>query len=695
MSDGPGQPTTDSSGPGGGAVTRTRRPWRLAVQLETDRPDGAVVRRLVLGSALMLFLELALIRWLGSNIVHLSYFSNFVLLGSFLGIGLGFLISRRSWSVLPAAPVILAALVIFTFVAPVTIDRAGDQIIYFTSLSTTGPPAWLVLPLIFILVAACLAGPAEVVGRCFGRLQPLTAYRWDLIGSLVGIGSFTLMSFLRAPSVVWGIVVTIAFVVLIGRWQRYLAAVAGVAMIAALMVETLTPGISWSPYYKISTEDRVVADLPLTDISVNGVPHQIMRAAQQRLLEEPQYGFPYERSPGNPLNNVLIIGAGSGSDVAIALSKGAKHIDAVDIDPRIMDIGAEKNPDHPYSDPRVTRHVNDGRAFLETTDTRYDLILFALPDSLALVTGASQIRLESFLFTEQALTAARDHLTPDGVFSMYNYYREDWLIDRLAGTAQTAFGHIACVDLPGGGQAVVTAALTEANQSCGTAYVPKGDVIAPATDDRPFLYFEGGAIPAIYLWTLAGILLISLISVRLLGGPFRAMRPYADLFFMGAAFLLLETKNIATFALLFGTTWVVNALVFAGVLVIVLAAVETTRRFRTPPLPVVFAGIAASLAVCYFVEPDWLLTLPFIPRLIVAILLAFVPIYLANVAFSKRFGASDDSRSAFGLNLLGAMLGGCLEYLALLTGYRNLLLIVAALYLCAFLLAPRRGLVAV
>ena len=124
---------------------------------------------------------------------------------------------------------------------------------------------------------------------------------------------------------------------------------------------------------------------------------------------------------------------------------------------------------------------------------------------------------------------------------------------------------------------------------------------------------RAAAIPAIYLWTLAGILLISLIAVRALGGPFRAMRPYADLFFMGAAFLLLETKNVATFALLFGTTWLVNALVFAGVLVIVLAAVETTRRFRTPPLPVVFAGIAASLALAYFVEPDWLLALPFVP----------------------------------------------------------------------------------
>ncbi|MGC3955438.1 MAG: hypothetical protein QM804_14520 [Propionicimonas sp.] len=170
------------------------------------------------------------------------------------------------------------------------------------------------------------------------------------------------------------------------------------------------------------------------------------------------------------------------------------------------------------------------------------------------------------------------------------------------------------------------------------------------------------------------------------------MRPYADLFFMGAAFLLLETKNIATFALLFGTTWLVNALVFGGVLVVVLAAVETTRRVRTPPLPVVWGLIAASLAIGYVVQPEWLLPLPFLPRLLVATLLAFVPIFLANVAFAKRFAASDDSRGAFGLNLLGSVVGGCLEYAALLTGYSNLLILVAALYLLAFVLTPRRAL---
>jgi hypothetical protein len=158
---------------------------------------------------------------------------------------------------------------------------------------------------------------------------------------------------------------------------------------------------------------------------------------------------------------------------------------------------------------------------------------------------------------------------------------------------------------------------------------------------------------------------------------------------MGAAFLLLETKNIATFALLFGTTWIVNAMVFAGVLVIVLAAVETTRRFRTPPLPVVFGLIAGSLALAYVVKPEWLLELSFAPRLIAAVLLAFIPIYLANIAFAKRFAASADSQSAFGINLLGAMVGGTLEYAALLTGYGNLLIVVALIYLAAFLLKPK------
>jgi hypothetical protein len=276
---------------------------------------------------------------------------------------------------------------------------------------------------------------------------------------------------------------------------------------------------------------------------------------------------------------------------------------------------------------------------------------------------------------------------------MYNYYREDRLIERLGGTVADVFGHDPCVDRvgSGGGQAVISAGLKVRDQSCAPDQIGlSADRAAPATDDRPFVYFFGSMLPALYLFALGGVLLMSLVCVRLLAGPFRTMRPYADLFFMGAAFLLLETKNITSFALLFGTTWVVNAIVFAGVLIAVLLAVETTRRVPTPPLPTVYVGIAASLAVAFAVPNAALLSLPLTARLVAAVALAFAPIYLANVAFAKRFAESDDSRAAFAVNVLGAMVGGCLEYLALLTGYRNLLILAGLLYLAAFVLTPRR-----
>src|SRR3954454_13962423 len=217
-------------------------------------PRVMVVARLVLGSATMLFLELALIRWLGANVVHLSYFSNFVLLGSFLGIGVGFLVSRRPWSVLPCTAPLLALTVVLALRFPVNIQRAGADVIYFTGLHTTGPPAWLALPVVFLLVAATLAGPAEVVGRCFGELRALTAYRYDLVGSLIGIGLFTGLSFLWAPSVVWGVLAGCALVVLAPGTRARLVAVASALVISFMLLgETLTAGVSWSPYYKITT----------------------------------------------------------------------------------------------------------------------------------------------------------------------------------------------------------------------------------------------------------------------------------------------------------------------------------------------------------------------------------------------------------------------------------------------------------
>lgn len=666
--------------------------------------------RLVLASALMLFVELVLIRWTGSNVVHLSYFSNFVLLGSFLGIGLGFLRSSRARIPPFYSPIVLAALVLFIETNPVTVDRGQDAtVIYFTSLSTTGPPTWVVLPIVFAAAAVIMAGPGEIVGRCFTELPRLTAYRFDLIGSLIGIGAFTGLSFLGAPPMWWGLIVSIAFAVLLVPGSRpvmvVIAAVLVVApsvlMLVALRAESETPGAIWSPYYKILASTRDWYGMPIVDISANGVPHQQAMPAEARMQYEPQYALPYERAAGNKLGNVLVVGAGSGTDVAIALRAGAQHVDAVEIDPGLLGIGRDLNPDRPYADPRVTLHVDDGRAFLSRTDNRYDLILFALPDSLTLVQGASSLRLESYLFTQQAFESAREHLNPGGAFAMYNYYRESWLIERLALTAQTAFGHPPCVDVVGGdmGQAVITVGVTPADQTCAAAWTgPAAGTPAPATDGRPFLYLFGATIPQLYLVTIGLILLVSIVAVALvggggaIGGGYRRMRPYADLFLLGAGFLLLQTKSIAGFALLFGTTWVVNAIVFAGVLVAVLAAVEITRRFRTPPLKVMYAVLFGGLLLSWLVPESWLLGMPLLLRGVVAVVLAFLPIFAANIVFAKRFTDTADGTAAFGANLLGAMVGGCLEYLALLLGFPGLLIVAAVLYAGAFALAPRGSL---
>jgi SAM-dependent methyltransferase len=647
--------------------------------------------RLVLLSSLMLFVELALIRWTGSNVLYLSYFSNFVLLGSFLGIGVGFLRGRAKRNLFPYAPVALALLVGLVLIFPVQIDRSGSDLIYFGIFDTTGLPVWITLPFIFVAVAGVMAMIAEGVARTFVEFEPLDAYRYDIAGSILGIAAFSALSFTWAPPVAWGVVAAILFFILLRPSVRVLQVVALLGLVFMLGRESLVPVWSWSPYYKIKTDTFAVAGYPDgVQIDANGVPHQSAMAVAARRELNPEYFIPYERADV-PLDDVLIVGAGSGTDVAIALSEGARHIEAVEIDPKLQQIGAQRHPDHPYSDPRVSVYINDGRAFLEQTDATYDLILFALPDSLTLVSGQSSLRLESYLFTLQAMQSARDHLKPGGAFAMYNFYREDWLVDRLAGTLEDVYGHAPCVDSVGeiGRMAVLTVAPTPGPVSCpaGSSWTVTDAAAAasPATDDYPFLYLRTRSVPPIYLVTLLLILAASVGLVRVVSGPMRPMARYVDLFFMGAAFLLLETKSVVQFALLFGTTWFVNALVFAGVLVSVLAAIEVARRWRPARPALLYLALLAAIAVAWVVPVEFLLGLEMLPRFALAVVIWFTPIFIANLVFAERFRNVEESNVAFGANLLGAMVGGVLEYVALMTGYQALLLLVAALYGAAFL----------
>jgi hypothetical protein len=392
---------------------------------------------------------------------------------------------------------------------------------------------------------------------------------------------------------------------------------------------------------------------------------------------------------------VLIVGAGSGNDVAVALLHGARHVDAVEIDPRIYEIGKAHHPNRPYQDKRVSVHINDGRAFLSNTSKKYDLIEFALPDSITLVTGQSSLRLESYLFTKQSMEAVRDHLAPHGVFAMYNYYRAKWLVDRYANTLRQVYATSPCVTLYGNNQELATllASRKPSDIVCTTRWKATANAPKPATDDWPFPYLRTPSIPGFYLATIGLILLASILAVGFaLRGtskpgekPLRSLTRYIDLFFMGAAFLLLETKNLVQFALLFGTTWLVNALVFGGILVVVLGAVEVARRVRIPRPQWLYLVLLATLVVAWVIPPSKLLPLDPVLRFVCATAIAFAPIFVANLIFAERFKGTASSTTAFGANLLGAMVGGVLEFLSLLVGYRALLVFVGVLYGLALL----------
>lgn len=646
--------------------------------------------RLLVSSFLMLFVELVLIRWAGSNIVFLSYFSNFVLLGSFLGIGIGFLRAKGKLDLSPYAIDALAALVAFVLVFQVRtrIDQA-EVPEYFRSPGQTGLPIWITLPLIFAAVALVMTFIGEQVARTFAKFEPLQAYRLDILGSLLGVVAFSVMSFLLTSPLVWGAVVVALFFVLLWPRIAWHQGVAIAVLLAALGIQSFGDQ-SWSPYYRIETDNTGGIERAW----INGRPHQFLATNEELRREYPQYWLPYEaRTSPTPPKNILVIGSGTGVDVQVALTEGVEHVDAVEIDPGIHQLGRERNPEHPYPNPGVSEYVTDGRAFLEGTDSRYDLIMVSVPDSLTLIAGNAGVRLESYLLTQEAVDAAQQHLAPGGTFVIYNFFRETFVADRLGVSLQRAFGTSPCqIILGSGGREVMFLATSDPGSiACpsGVAWQAGTGTPAPATDDHPFPYIRGRTIPGFYLVSLGVLLMISIVAVRATSGPLTELRPYADLFFMGAAFLLLETKNVVQFALLFGATWFVNALVFGGILLTVLAAIEVASRVEYKHPTRLYLALFVSLGITLVVPAGWLLPLPYGLRLIVAVVLAFTPLFLANLVFAQRFRGVGTSTTAFGANLLGAMLGGALEYVALISGYRGLTIIAAGLYGLAWFFGRR------
>lgn len=672
---------------GGAVLLRRSRLGPLA-------PEGrAAALRLFLTSATVLFVELTLIRWIPSNIVYVGFFNNFILIASFLGIGIGIVLGRHRARTLPFAGMLLAlALVVVVFEVR-SVGRGGDVFLGVPE-GTRLEVDLVVLAVLLGLVVAVMASLAAPLGVLLRALPPLRAYAVDVAGSLAGIGAFAMLAAIGAGPAAWfgvSLLLGVALETLAGGRRRARIATAALLGSVLFVASAASAADVWSPYYRVTRFAERDGSLGL---AVNGIPHQDLLPAT-RLTNPPYYDQVYRWYPERRFERVLIIGSGGGTDVAVALAHNVGEVDAVEIDPAILGIGRAEHPDRPYSDARVHAYVDDGRSFLRSTDRRYDLVIFALTDSLTLVTTTANLRLESFLFTEEAFSSVSQHLAPDGVFVLYNWYREPWLIDRYGAMLERVFGVSPIVATYAQLSDVHAATLGVTRGPPPPSISPVALDLAPApegaTDDHPFPYLRDRVIPATYLVALGALVVLALglvaAAARAAGaGPTRFSPHF---FALGAAFLLLETKSLVTFSLLFGTTWVVNALVFAGILLSVLAAVAVAGRWRRRDPRVLYAGLFASLAVTYVLPPWALLFDPAPLRYAVAVVLGFSPIFLANLVFAHGFRDTTAADMAFASNVLGAVIGGVLEWSAIVIGYQQLVILVAVLYAIAYATSSR------
>jgi spermidine synthase len=663
--------------------------------------------RLFLISFLILYLELVAIRYIPSQIRYVGYFSNVILLASFLGIGIGTIFWKKI-----RFPNFLFPVIIFFFgfiIGALRYDLvvSSDQVIYFNSgfNKISSEPVFL-LPFIFFIVASIFILPSKILGSLFGKFPPLKAYAINIAGSIAGIIFFSITSALRQGPSFWLPSIFIISILLIKKPPiRNWKVIYGILFLAVLIFEVIANKVPrypnsdveygriyWSPYHKVSLYQQIEPDKKedeeIIRVSVNNIGHQTILS--QNLIESINfYQYPYKIYPNRIFKKVLVIGAGTGNDVAMALNRGAERVVAVEIDPIIYNLGEQFHPEAPYSSEKVEIVVDDGRAYLVKSQEKFDLIIFALTDSLTLTSAASNLRLESYLFTKEAFADAKDHLDQDGLFVLYNYYRRPWLVDKIGTLLEDTFSRkpyiVSSTTELGPSSVLVAAKKAELPK---TEYIIHDSNLSLPTDDWPFLYLKKRSIPLFYLKYLGVI--IGLTSIVLFTFLKRSKTKFNwPLFHMGVAFMLLETKNVVQFSLLFGSTWITNSLVFSGILTLVLLAVIIAGRINIVKINRLYVLLFAMIAISYLFPQRELLKLASMPRFVGATLINFSPIFVANLIFAVLFKKSKITHLAYGSNIVGSFTGGILEYSSMILGYRNLTLFVAFFYAMSLVTAKK------
>ena len=495
------------------------------------------------------------------------------------------------------------------------------------------------------------ATPFVALGQALARamdLQPrLVAYGWDIAGSMVGTLLFALESLLGFAPWVWPIAVAAVFALVFerGPLRRLVFAAAGLPFLALAWSPQSS---AWSPYYYVQHQTEPAG----LRVFVNSSFHQLAidfsdgdpakRQMQEMMLA--RWGRPYalyrDMHGGKGPEKVLVLGAGTGNDVHVARANGAREIVAVEIDPEILRLGRTANPTRPYDEPGVRTVLDDARHFLRSTDEQFDLIVFGTLDSQALLSSSSNLRLDNYVYTQEALADARRVIHERGLVVLYYSVFKEWLFGRIFSTVRAAFGDQAMLvrdSSPFLFNTVVVATKGD-NTFAGTAdVIAKYGAARPATDDWPFIYLERPTIAPVYQQLMAFVALIMLGAFLLLRRLHPARGLHLDFFCLGLGFTLMESSAIARLALLFGSTWVVNAVVIASVLAVVFLANWTVQSGLAPRLTLSWAGLGAAILVNFAFPLPLLFGLPTPARALACALLIGAPVYCASVCFSRLF----------------------------------------------------------
>ena len=666
-------------------------------------------------AALSLFVEMTLIRWQGEAVPVFAFYKNYSLLVCFVGLGLGYALARTQAIALVLALPALVAQVLLLVVVRYGLDDSklrslwatpfGEQLNMGLQTLSSAPhlvAVYALLTTVFLLTVLALLPIGQLCGRLLAGAKPLEGYSANLVGSLAGGGLLMAVSAFWTPPVVWFSLVFLGLLAFQVMSARVLAgSLVGTCLGLIALAWPVTPGLMriHSPYQLLeqvpSLGDvlRIKAAGHYYQRIIDLAPTNANRVTDPALkLQANYYEFPYNVHRG-PLRRVAIVGSGTGNDVAAALRRNAQAVDAIEIDPAILHLGRLFHPERPYLDPRVNAVVDDARSFLSRTPYTYDVIAFGLLDSHTLLSGASSVRLDSFVYTVESFRSARARLKPNGTLSLAFAVLSDELGHKLYRMLQTAFDGQPPVCLYTGSDRNVVfletrdqappfdpTALTAMGFSDMTARYANPELNADvSTDDWPFFYMPRRVYPFSYLGMMGLILVLTLLVVSSLVERLPA-RSHSMSFFLGAGFMLVETKATTELGLVFGNTWQVVGIAVSGVLVMALAANLLVARLRLANPGVGLVLLVASLALGYSAPT---LAGGSLGGKLGAVVLLTCPVFFSGLAFSALLARTGDTPGVLGLNLLGAMVGGLLEYNSMYFGFRALYLLAIVLYVLA------------